>query len=304
MKQAQDAGEAVQFGFVCAESAGAGLEIDSVSGLCAELPGYRVLRVPCAGWVQPLMIERAIRQGALGVLVVSCPASQCAYREGAEWERLRIEGVREPALRIDKLEPGQVQIAALDRTRRADLIRAAARFRGGNAAISARGPSPAQSAAATAVLLIACAALLGLVSDFGYTSPGIEGSELVVSLKHPGIASENCRTLTQEELASTPVHMRRERVCERTRLPVRLRVAIDGAIALEDVIEPSGIWRDGNSVAVERISVEPGAHNVSVAIGDTADADEWSFKEARTISFSDDARRVVVFDRVAGFSWH
>jgi coenzyme F420-reducing hydrogenase delta subunit/NAD-dependent dihydropyrimidine dehydrogenase PreA subunit len=304
MKQAQDAGETVHVAFVCADSAGANLEIDPTTGRCAELPGYRALRVPCAGWVQPLMIERAIRQGASGVLVVTCPPDKCSYREGAEWERQRIEGVREPALRTDKLEPGQVQLVAIDRTRTADLIRAAARFRDGNEPLpTSSRPRPLNAVAAT-VLLIACAAVLGLVSDLGYTPPGIDGSEFVVSLKHPGLASENCRDLTAEELAATPVHMRKERVCERTRPPVRLRVAIDGATALETSIPPSGIWEDGNSVAVERIPVAPGEHLVSVAIGETTDPEEWNFGNEQTITFTDESRRVVVFDRVSGFIWH
>jgi coenzyme F420-reducing hydrogenase delta subunit/NAD-dependent dihydropyrimidine dehydrogenase PreA subunit len=304
MKQAQDTGEPVHVAFVCAESAGAGFDIDPVSGICAELPGYRVLRVPCAGWVQPLMIERAIRQGALGVLVASCPPDQCSYREGAEWERLRIEGVREPALRTSKLEVGQVQLVALDRTRKSELIRAAARFRTGEEAQPARSQPRALNAAAATVLLIACASVLGLGSDLAYTPPSIEGSEFVVSLKHPGLASENCRNLTPEELASTPVHMRKERVCERTRLPVRLRVLIDGSVALDTSVAPSGIWSDGNSVSVERIPVAPGEHRVSVAIGESTDSEEWSFNADRKITFTDEARRVVVFDRVAGFTWH
>jgi len=304
MKQAQEAGDPVHVAFVCAESAGADFEIDPVSGLCNEMPGYRVLRVPCSGWVQPLMIERTIRQGARGVLLVSCPPDQCSYREGAEWERQRIEGVREPALRTDKLEAGQVQLMALDRTRNADLIRAAARFRAGEVALPARNRSRAREAVAAAILLIAFAAVLGAVSDLAYTPPSIDGSEFVVSLKHPGLASQNCRDLTQEELASTPVHMRKERVCERTRPPVRLQVLIDGATALETSIAPSGIWKDGNSVSVERIPVALGAHRVSVAIGETTDPEEWTFDEERTLTFTDEARQVVVFDRVAGFRWH
>jgi coenzyme F420-reducing hydrogenase delta subunit/NAD-dependent dihydropyrimidine dehydrogenase PreA subunit len=304
MKQTQDEGESVHVAFVCAESAGANLEIDPVTGLCAELPGYRALRVPCAGWVQPLMIERAIRQGARGALIVTCPPDKCSYREGAEWEHQRIEGAREPALRADMLEAGQVQLVALDRTRKADLIRAAARFRTGEAPLPANDRPRVLRAVATTVSLIAFAGFLGLVSDLDYTPPGFDGSEFVVSLKHPGLANENCRDLTQEELASTPVHMRRERICERTRPPVRLRVTIDGNTALEASVAPSGIWSDGNSVAVERTPVEPGEHHVSVAIGETADPEEWSFGEERTITFTDEARRVVVFDRIAGFTWH
>jgi coenzyme F420-reducing hydrogenase delta subunit len=304
LNQAQSDGETVHVALVCGQAAGAGLEIDPVTGLCGELPGYRVLRIPCAGWAQPLMIERAIRQGADGVLIVSCPPDQCAYREGAEWERLRIDGVREPVLRADKIGAGQVRLAAFDRTRTSDLIRAAARFRGGEEPVRKVGRSRVLTAAGVTLLLAVSAGILGVVSDSRYDVPGFDGSELVVSLKHPGLASENCRTVTEQELASTPVHMRQERVCERTRSPVRLRVAIDGKQAFETSVVPFGIWEDGNSVTVERIRIEPGEHTVRVAIGETVDPDEWSFDEERTMTFTDEARRVVVFDRLAGFRWH
>jgi hypothetical protein len=81
-------------------------------------------------------------------------------------------------------------------------------------------------------------------------------------------------------------------------------VVIDGATALETSIPPSGIWEDGNSVTVERIPVAPGEHLVSVAIGETTNPEEWNFGDERTITFTDEFRSVVVFDRVAGFNWH
>jgi coenzyme F420-reducing hydrogenase delta subunit len=304
LKQAEDEAEIAHIAFLCAESAGAALEVDWTTGRCDELPGYRVLRVPCAGWVQPLMIERALRQGAGGVLVATCGPDQCAFREGAEWERLRLEGTREPALRTDKIEKGKVQLIGVDRTQKAELINTAARFRSGKG-VHRETPRPAiHSIAAASVLAVACAGLMGMISDFGYAGPGIDGSEFVISLKHPGATSESCRDLTEEELAATPIHMRKARVCERLRSPVRLRVAIDGITALQTSVAPSGIWGDGNSVTVERIPVEPGDHLVSLAIGETADGNEWSFGSEKTITFTDEARRVVVFDRVAGFTWH
>jgi hypothetical protein len=41
-----------------------------------------------------------------------------------------------------------------------------------------------------------------------------------------------------------------------------------------------------------------------VEIGESADPDEWHFAEERAVTFSEEARRVVVFDRVEGFTWH
>ena len=104
-------------GFICAESAGADLTLDPITGISTDLPGYRLLRVPCAGWVHPLMIERALRHGAAGVLMVTCGPGECLYREGALWAEQRITGQREPSLRSDKVAPEKITVLGLDRTR-------------------------------------------------------------------------------------------------------------------------------------------------------------------------------------------
>ncbi len=305
--QAESEGEKVQIAFACAESAAAGLSIDPATGRCDELPGYRVLQVPCAGWVHPLMIERAMRNGADGVMVVSCGPGECAYRDGAQWTALRLEGSREPALRPDKVDREKVLLLGLDRTRKSELVTEAARHRaaGATAVGGGSGGRPGFLGIAAAVLLAAVFAVaIGVASDLVYAAPRHAGSELAVSLKHPGVANEDCREVSEEELAATPVHMRKPRECKRTRPPVRLRVEVDGELALDASIAPSGLWKDGNSVALERVPLEAGDHHVRLAIGETDDPNEWTFKAEKTLTFTEEARRVVVFDRVAGFTWH
>jgi len=144
----------------------------------------------------------------------------------------------------------------------------------------------------------------GAASDVGYATPGIEESELVVTFKHPGRVGENCRDLSEEEKAKLPRHMRRDRVCDRARADVWMRVAVDGAVVHEGAYEPKGIWHDGNSIAIERIVVVPGEHWVRVEIGDSLDPGEWTFRSEQTVSFSENARRVLAFDRLAGFTLH
>jgi len=304
MKQAERSGESVHMAFFCAESAGGAVSADPSTGRCDELPGYRVMTVPCAGWVHPLLIERALRHGAAGVLLASCGPAECLYREGGKWERQRLTGEREPALRTDQLDAQQVRLVELDRTRKQEFLREAERFRAGEPARRSRPPSSSRGAVAASLLAVLCAGLIGVVSDLGYAAPHVGASQLVVSLKHPGAVSENCRELSEEELAALPVHMRKKTVCERMRAHVRLRVAVDGATVVDTSVVPSGLWEDGNSVTVERIPVEPGEHRVSVAIGETIDPDEWSFRDEATLTFSEKMRRVVLFDRVTGFRWN
>jgi ferredoxin len=304
LKRAALAGESPFVAFICAESAGASLSIDSETGTCDELPGYIVIDIPCAGWLHPFGVEHTLRYGGAGVLVASCGTGGCRYREGADWEQLRLDGLREPALRTEKAPRDRVLLLSLDRTQKSELVRRAREFREGTPMPGAAERSPAVTGLAATVLGAIIAGVLGLGSDLVYATPRVEGSELVVSFKHPGNVGENCRDRSEEELAKLPMHMRQGRVCDRLRASVRLRVDLDGARIVDAVLAPKGIWGDGNSVAIERVPVEPGPHSVRVAIGDTADVDEWSYSEEKTLDFDTSNRRVVTFDRIVGFSWH
>jgi len=297
-------GEAPHLGFICAESAGAGLDVDPTTGISAELPGYRLLRVPCAGWVHPLMVERALRHGAAGVLIVSCGPGECHYREGALWTEQRMAGEREPALRSEKVAPEQLTMLGLDRTRKAELIARAAALRARQSQPPRSGHGPTLSLVAAALLALVFAALTGVVSDWAYASPTDDHSELVVSFSHPGSNEENCHTLSEAELAEIPLHMRQVVKCDRARSAVRLSVQIDGVEVVHTSIPPAGIWGDSNSVALERIRVEEGSHVVRVAIGDTSDPDEWTHRDQQALDFTREDRRVVVFDRISGFAWY
>jgi ferredoxin len=302
--EAVEDGERPHVAFVCAESAGADLHIERSSGVCEELPGYRVLQVPCAGWIHPLLVERALRRGALGVAVVSCGPGECRYREGATWERQRLEGEREPILRDDRVSPEQLLLLELDRTRSGEMVRRARAYRDAQTHAGAPIYSTRLSGLAAAGLACVLLGVIGLLSDLVYAAPRMEGAELVVTFKHPGEVGENCRVLTEEELAQRPAHMRRAEVCDRTRADVRLRVSVDGEQVVSASFPPAGVWKDGNSIAIEHIAVTPGEHRVSVAIGDTIDPEVWSFDVEETVEFESGVRRVLAFDRVSGFSWH
>ena len=289
--------------FVCAESAGAKLDIDPVTAECRELPGYRVMRVPCAGWVHALTVERAIRHGARGVLVVACGPGSGVYREGGKWTKARMESQREPALNLEKVDAKRVRVVELFRTDVSRLQRDAKAFREG-----VSGP-PKRSRAAVWAGGLLVAALFSTTtwaaSRAHYRLPTSDAPQLVVSFKHPGQRSEKCRDLTEEELRKTPPHMRpaNNKICERKRDDVRMRVTLDGQVVINKAYAPTGIWNDGNSLAIERLDVAPGEHEVKVSIGDSADPEEFAFQSVEKTEFSPRAIRVVRFDRITGFEW-
>ncbi len=304
LKDAQSKGETPYFALVCTESIGGALSLDPETGKCKELPGYRVLEIPCAGWIHPLTVERLVRRGAGGVVIATCNPGSCHYREGVEWASRRFDGERKPTLRTKYVDRDKIRILAFDRTRQDEFLAAARAFQGGTSVAEYQTPPKLRAGIVTAILAAIVAAGVGLASDVPYRSPAPLASELVVTFKHPGTMSENCHELTPEELAKIPIHMRKEKVCDRERSSVRLKILVDGQLVREATYLPKGIWHDGSSVAVERIAIEPGTHSVVVSIGDTADLTAWQHEDTRTIDFSRDSRRVIIFDRQDGFRWY
>jgi len=63
------------------------------------VPGMSVVKLPCSGMVQPLMVEGALKAGAAGVLVCGCQIGDCFYREGNKMIRERLLGMRPPGLK-------------------------------------------------------------------------------------------------------------------------------------------------------------------------------------------------------------
>src|SRR5690606_37604081 len=92
---------------------------------------------------------------------------------------------------------------------------------GGVRALARRVRPPGRAARlAAAVFCAAAIAAATVIPTFAAWAGPPPSTELVVSFKHPGQDSELCRALSAEEKARLPVHMRRDRVCERGRVPV------------------------------------------------------------------------------------
>lgn len=132
-------------------------------------------------------------------------------------------------------------------------------------------------------MAVACAvAVLG--SDVPYRPAAAVECGLVVTFKHPGQRVEG-KTPAAEDPDVLP-HMRgAPGSTERTRVPVRMRVTIDGKPILERSYPPKGIFNDGASIATETIPLLPGEHEILVEIGDRPDANDWNHRHVKRIEF-------------------
>ena len=124
-----------------------------------------------------------------------------------------------------------------------------------------------------ALLYAAFAATLGYLS----TSPAFEplppGHALIrLSLNHAGQRMVACHKRTPEELAKLAPNMRAAEDCSRERAPVRVRLDLDGTPVADIVATPSGLSRDGASVAYRRIATPAGTHRLKVSFADDAAA--------------------------------
>jgi coenzyme F420-reducing hydrogenase delta subunit len=97
--------------------------------------GAECRAVACAGNLHTSVIEHAIRAGAPGVLVLSCPPRDCWGREGPRWLHERLYHDREAELqpRVDRRRVRVAYVNAVERRGR----RGAQAFQEGLAAVMA-----------------------------------------------------------------------------------------------------------------------------------------------------------------------
>jgi len=74
-------------------------EFMDADGKVTGVDGLHVVKFPCSGMIQPLMIEAAMKAGAAGVIVCGCQIGDCYYREGNKMIRERLLGERPPGLK-------------------------------------------------------------------------------------------------------------------------------------------------------------------------------------------------------------
>ncbi|MCB1049703.1 MAG: hydrogenase iron-sulfur subunit [Acidobacteria bacterium] len=261
-----------------------------------QLDGYVLQSVPCLGWIHPLTIERLIKRGTQGVLLVGCGPELCRHREGWTWTEQRMAAQRQPFLRFEKVDPQKVRMIQAQSASK--LIRQARGFLRGETA----GKSAKRWLSSVAVLTLS-AAIIWLGSQVPLHFPS-RAPQLIVSFKHGGEARTQSQSLSPEELAKLPVHMRPTQQTVRSRAPVALKIKIDGNWVFEKAFPPGGVMKDSASIGYAQISLEEGLHQVEIFMNDTWAEDGWQHQTSQTIQAHSHANTVVLFDNLRGFIWY
>lgn len=156
------------------------------------------------------------------------------------------------------------------------------------------------------ILLLSPAPLIYFLSDSpSYRYYGEDVGGVIISFKR---VTERRSLCDEEELEQfrkeaklrRPHMQRADRVCgSRERVPLRLKVWIDGETALDKEIIPSGIRQDSATYVYEKFVLPLGAHTIKVAMKDTRDdAEEFDHSFEGTVTLESRDKVVIDFDSV------
>jgi hypothetical protein len=127
------------------------------------------------------------------------------------------------------------------------------------------------------------------------------GDALVkLSVVHTGERKEDCHERTPEELAKLAPNMRAATVCPRERVPVAIRIDLDGAPLFDIVAPPRGLAHDGASTVYRRIAIPAGRHRIVARLNDTR---KEGFAHVREAELDVAAGRVLVIDFDPAQGW-
>jgi hypothetical protein len=162
------------------------------------------------------------------------------------------------------------------------------------------------------LVAVGATAALGALSRVPYQSDRSASAVLRLAWRARGVRVEECRQLTEEELANLPQHMRRSEVCEGRLLPYRLTVDVDGTTLVNTEIRPAGAREDRPLYVLQDLLLAPGPHDVSVVffrerkVGSEAEASaatparlefrgeiEFAVREIALITYDAEAKELV-----------
>jgi hypothetical protein len=104
-------------------------------------------------------------------------------------------------------------------------------------------------------------------------------AQIKLALQHAGARVADCHTRTAEELAKLPTAERRPNDCSRERVPVVIALSIDGRPIYEDVLQPTGLSRDGVSRTYRKFLVPAGRHVIEAKLRDSKRSSGFDYEK-------------------------
>jgi coenzyme F420-reducing hydrogenase delta subunit len=225
--------------------------------------GADIQLVPCAGNVHSSVIERNIRSGAEGVIVYTCAPRDCRGREGPKWLHERMYNGREAELQ-PRVDISRVASAVMAPGDLHGTLEAWRRFAG-------EPPQPATPGQRATRRVIAAAAtvaalLLLRAGSWVPVATAAEGARLRLSWSARPERIEQCRRLSDAELAELPQHMRMRWSCEGKSASYLLSARVDGRAVELDTVRGGGLRHDRPLHLFREYAMPAGTHRLVVAL--------------------------------------
>jgi ferredoxin/coenzyme F420-reducing hydrogenase delta subunit len=269
-----------------------------------------VVQVPCVGMLPPSFIDFVLSRGhAEGVLIAGCRSGECHFRLGDRYTEERIEGRRNPQLRI-KVPRGRIGWSWRGTSetggRAADLAALRARLAAApppDAPPAAAAPQPSAAlriAAQVAVYALIALALGALSAWPNYHQLGEADAVLKLSFSHAAAPRQPCAKLTAAEMLRLPINMRVRTDCRRERWPVTVDLMLDGRLLYHGTHRAAGLHEDGPSTIYRRFVVPAGHHDLRIGLRDTGRSAGYDYEASREITLAPAQSFVVDFASAGG----
>lgn len=131
-----------------------------------------------------------------------------------------------------------------------------------------------------AVVFAAVAAFVGYFSAHPlYRQVPAGEAQIKLALQQGGERVADCRRFSAEELAKLPTTQRRPNNCSRERLPLVIELSFDGRPIYEDVLQPTGLSRDGASRTYQKFLVPAGQHVIEAKLRDSKRSSGFDYEK-------------------------
>jgi coenzyme F420-reducing hydrogenase delta subunit len=251
----------------------------------------------------PTFIDLVLsRNLADGVVLAGCASGDCQYRLGAKWTEQRVNRERDPQLRKRVDSEKLALLWTQPWSEHVDTRTAVSLFRD---TLASAEESPSRTRSRNIFLrpigIVVAWALFALAAGIFTIWPPfsqLEAGNGIISLtfSHAGKRIEECYKLSQEELNKLPPNMRKPTDCPRERHPVTVSFKVDDELKYSQSLQPSGFWKDGESVVYDRIELPAGEHELFISMSDTGRPEGFDYTGSTSIKISAGQHLVVEFD--------
>ena len=133
-----------------------------------------------------------------------------------------------------------------------------------------------------------------------YTQLQPDQAVVTVAFAHASKRLEDCRQLSQEELAKLPPNMRAPMDCPRERSPVTVELLLDGELLIEEVARAPGLYSDLGIDVYRSAKVPVGEHTLAVRMNDNVRVEGPTYTHEETVNLEPAQLLVIDFNSETG----